>query len=118
AKVKANSWSGNVGRMGLVARFKDNTNYYYVYYDDHAGQLVLRKTVEGTETILSYVSLSLSTGIQHLFKLEANGNTIKVYVNGQLKLNVTDSTLPKGKVGVYTHFAQAYFDDVYVRAIP
>lgn len=118
AKVKANEWRGNVGRMGLVARFKDNTNYYYVYYDDHAGQLVLRKTVEGTETILSYVSLSLSTGVQHLFKLEVNGNAIKVYVNGQLKLNVTDSALPKGKVGVYTHFAQAYFDDVYVRAIP
>ncbi|WP_138750823.1 family 16 glycoside hydrolase [Paenibacillus sinopodophylli] len=118
AKVKANSWSGTVGRMGLVARFSDNNNYFYVYYDDHAGRFVLRKTVGGIETNLASVSLSLSTGVQHLFKLEVNGTTIKAYVNGQLKIDVTESELPTGKIGVYTHFAQADFDDVFVRAIP
>ncbi|NOU69136.1 hypothetical protein GC096_34545 [Paenibacillus sp. LMG 31461] len=119
AKLKANSWSSSIyGRMGLIARFVDSKNFYFVYYDDHAGQLTLRKIVNNSESILASVPLSLSTGVQHLFKLEVNGSTMKAYVNGTLKINVTDSTFSSGKIGVYTHIAQAYFDDVYVRAIP
>ncbi|MGG1550507.1 hypothetical protein [Paenibacillus ferrarius] len=118
AKVKANSWSSIYGRMGLIARLVDNKNFYYVYYDDNLHQLTLRKLVNDSDSTLASVPLTLSTGVQHLFKLEVNGSSLKAYVNGTLKISATDSTFSQGKIGVYTHIAQAYFDDVYVRAIP
>ncbi|MDG0809873.1 hypothetical protein [Cohnella rhizosphaerae] len=61
--------------------------------------------------------MTLSTGTQHLFKLELNGSAIKAYVDGTLKINATDASLASGKIGVYTHFAQAYFDDVVVKQV-
>ncbi|UKS28409.1 hypothetical protein LOZ80_05595 [Paenibacillus sp. HWE-109] len=118
AKVKANGWGSIYGRMGLIARFVDSKNFYFVYYDDHLGQLTLRKLVNDSDSTIATVPLSLSTGVQHLFKLEVNGSSIKAYVNGTLKISAADSTFSQGKVGVYTHIAQAYFDDIYVRAIP
>ncbi|OAS14724.1 hypothetical protein [Paenibacillus oryzisoli] len=118
AKVKANSWSSIYGRMGLIARMVDSKNFYYMYYDDHAHTLTLRKLVNDSDSTLGTVALTLSTGVQHSFKLEVSGSSIKAYVNGALKISVTDSTFSQGKIGVYTHIAQAYFDDIYVRAIP
>ncbi|CAI6067220.1 fibronectin type III domain-containing protein [Cohnella sp. JJ-181] len=117
AKIKADQWQSIYGRIGLVARFADKDNYYYVYYDNNLGQLTLRKVVGGTESIVASASLTLSTGTQHLFKLEVNGTAIKAYVNGTLKINATDASLASGKIGVYTHFAQAYFDDVVVKQV-
>mgnify|MGYP000974690891 CR=1 FL=1 len=60
------------------------------------GSLTLGKVVAGTFTSLGTASVSLSAGTAHTVRIEAIGTTIKAYVDGVLKITVTDSSISAG----------------------
>ncbi|OUS78104.1 hypothetical protein B1748_04890 [Paenibacillus sp. MY03] len=111
AEVKVDTWNG---RIGLLARFVDNGNYYAMKHDNKKVYIV--KLENNEETILASSSemTALSEESYHAFRFEVNGNSLQSYVNGELLASATDSSFHAGKLGVYTHFQKAYFDNVVV----
>ena len=57
-------------------------------------------------------------GAWYHYKIVVQGPSIKIYVDGVLKINVTDSDLAAGKIGIGGYAGSvAYFDDVQVMGV-
>ena len=92
---------------GLILRFIDNNNYYILVLDDDSGgspnaNVRIYKRVSGTFTALDPgTNITWPRGTSITAKFEANGSTLKSYVNGSLIATVTDSSIASpGGVGV------------------
>ena len=92
---------------GLVLRFIDVNNYYLLVLTDDSGSaplsnLAIYKRVSGTFTVLgSGTNITWPRGTSITAKFEANGSTLRSYVNGSLITTVTDSSIAgPGGVGV------------------
>ncbi|WP_162341586.1 fibronectin type III domain-containing protein [Paenibacillus paridis] len=116
AKTKVDTWQG---RVGLVARFVDYNNFYYMYYASYYKRMFLVKLQNGVETTLatSPILSDPTTGVYHTYRLEVRGNSLKAYLDGQLLASATDSAFGTGKAGVFSHLEKAYFDDVKIQAM-
>ncbi len=114
ARVKVDNFNGS-NRAYVCARYGDGNNYYAAsLYNSSGGKLEIRKKVGGSSTTLVSKSYSLSAGTWYTVKLEVNGSTINMYVNGSLELTTTDSSLTSGKAGLIAYKVVAKFDDVTV----
>ncbi|HYH05086.1 MAG TPA: family 16 glycoside hydrolase, partial [Bacillota bacterium] len=113
ARVKALSFNGTDRVLGLCARVKSSSNYYYLCLSN-ANKLELRKKVSGATTVLASKSCSVQTQTWYTLKLDVNGNQLQAFVNGNLELTATDSAIATGKVGFTSINTSAEFDDVKV----
>jgi hypothetical protein len=95
--------------VGLVARYIDANNYYYVTARK-ANQLSLRKLTNGAVTVLGTVNHPVPAGGAFVLRLEAIGDRLRVYVNDELKLERAGAQVVAGKVGVATYRATAMFE--------
>jgi hypothetical protein len=95
--------------VGLVARYVDANNYYYVTARK-GNQLSLRKLTNGAVTVLGTVSYPVTAGSTFVLRLEAIGDRLRVYVNDELKLERAGAQVVAGKVGLATYRATATFD--------
>ena len=89
-------------RLGVVMRFEGPQNYYLAYrIAGGSNALRISKIVDGTETVLKSVSIS-ALPLNSFFEIEgsAMGTTLKLSLDGVLKLTVTDPTFAGGQVGV------------------
>jgi hypothetical protein len=117
-KVQADitpSFSGAGSWVGLVARYIDANNYYYVAI--RAEQTYgIYKRVNGVDTLL-YESYFYNT-MTPTFRatLAVDGNRISVDFGFQQGPTITDNSLTHGRGGVATWLARADFDDVHVAA--
>ena len=109
ARVKPGS---SATRHGIVARYKDNNNYYFLILKD-GSKVYLYKRVGGSDSSLNYVSFTYNTSTFYELKIELNGTSIKGYVNGALMVSATDASIAAGKVGFYTYGVTSY-DDITV----
>ena len=98
-----NAWAG------LMARFVDTKNYYYVSVRAN-GQISLRKLVGGAVTVLGSVPFVASSQPMYL-RLEVIGTKLRVYVNDVLLLERSDATFSHGSSGFITCEAAASYDD-------
>ncbi|MDR6553898.1 fibronectin type III domain-containing protein [Paenibacillus qinlingensis] len=115
AKVKVSAWDSTNSKVGLMARYIDNSNSYILFYNKANNNVIIRKRVSGVNTTLDSALVSaLSTGVYHTFTLEVNGSTINAYLNGALVASGTDSSLTSGYPGLYVEFQKTYFNDVVV----
>jgi len=78
--------------IGLAAHVVDDSNYYYLTLR-RSQQLSLRRLVNGQVQILATVPQALTLGAWHDLRLEIIGTHIRAYVNGDLRIETTDSTL-------------------------
>lgn len=118
----ANSFSH--GEAGFMFRIKDDRNYYVYIMDNHSacGNVrynnteVLVKVTNGSRQIISTNSFpSFKAGQSHDFKIETNGNNVKIYRDGSLRFNYTDNNNPhlNGSYGFYVwDQLGAYFSNV------
>jgi hypothetical protein len=115
ARARANTYASGGGDrwFGLLARYQDDRNFYYVTVRN-TNTVSLRKLVNGTIFILDTASLPVSTGRWYSLRLEAVGNLLRVYVDNRLLLEAPDSSHPKGTYGLATYRTIADFDDVVV----
>ncbi|KJS75620.1 MAG: hypothetical protein JL56_07295 [Desulfotomaculum sp. BICA1-6] len=115
------------GESGYMFRIQDDHNYYLYIWDNHSacgnvrynGGEVIAKVVNGVLTEITPVQ-SFPTyykGQQINVKIELQGDRIKVWRNGDLRFDITDSTFKKGSQGFYIwdQYA-AYFKDISVES--
>ncbi|MDG0809851.1 fibronectin type III domain-containing protein [Cohnella rhizosphaerae] len=116
AKIKVDSWHD---RAGLVARFIDFNNYYYMSYSGYYHTVSLVKYQNGADTTLATASLSAdpAAGAYHTFRMEVNSSSIKGYIDGALLVSGTSIAFTSGQAGVYSHMQKTYFDDFNVQKL-
>jgi hypothetical protein len=115
--VQANITQAEFG--GLVARYFNITNFYYVYVRDAsaasgANTIVLLKVVSATITTLATASINFVRGTPHVLLLSTVGTTISASFDGVTLVSVTDSGLSaSGSCGYYNSSGTMYSYDLY-----
>jgi hypothetical protein len=93
--------------FGIAARVVDDNNYLYMTLR-RSNQLSLRRVINGSIQVLGTAPLTVSTNQWYDLRLLVIGNRIRAYVNGDLKLEVVDPTLPSyGRSGVLMYKTSA-----------
>lgn len=114
ARVKAiELGSSNNAWFGLIARYVDDGNYYYVTTRKN-NTIALRMLVNGSIHEFDSVPLDVETGRWYTLRLEAVGNRLGVYVDGLPILEARDDTHERGRYGLMTYRTAAAFDDILV----
>lgn len=81
--------------VGIAAHAVDDRNFYYLTLR-RSNQLSLRRVVNGTVQVLANVPQNLVTGVWYDLRLEMVGKDIRAFVNGEIKIQIRDSTLTGG----------------------
>jgi hypothetical protein len=101
------------GWVGLVARYTDSNNHYFVAFRDN-NTFGIYKRVNGVNTLLREGSTE-NIPVSHL-SFSVDGDELAVWVNGVYYAYATDATLTSGRAGLVTFRARADFDDLHVAA--
>ena len=108
-KLSIQSFATGSAWAGLMARFVDTRNYYYVSVRAN-GQISLRKVVGGWVTVLG--SVPFVAGSQPMYlRLEVVGTKLRVYANDVLLLERSDVTFTRGSSGFVMYNTAASYDD-------
>jgi len=111
--------------FGVNLRYSDSgimQRYWfrYQYYGSGAGQhsIQLNRCKNGSDTALATVDITCDTN-WHKLIFSIYGTTLKCYLDGVEKINVTDSAISSGDylglMGESTQGRIQYFDDTFVR---
>jgi len=117
ADIVPRAFDGADRWFGLVARYVNASNYYYVTARSSGG-ILLKKMVGGSFTTLAVAPLTVSLNRTHRLRLEAVGDHIRVLVNEKPLLMVRDDDLSGGQPGVMMYRTRADYDNVLVNANP
>lgn len=103
--------SGSV--FGVKFKGPDSTNSYYVKVNDTSDTISLHNA---TSQIAS-VSFSPALNTWYKLKIEASGTSIKIYIDVEVKISVTDSSYISGSYNalvIDSSASHVHFDDVRV----
>jgi hypothetical protein len=93
--------SGRVDQAaGIIFHMQDKDNYYILRANALEGNTNLYKYVGGRRSILKEGSAQVASGQWQELRLEANGNYLRGFLNGQLVVETSDDTFAAGKVGL------------------
>jgi len=111
-RATLNSFASGTGTrwFGLIARYVDGKNYYYVTVR-RENTISLRKMVNGTITTLDTAPLTVTPGSAYNLRLEAIGSSLRAYVNGNLLLEGSDTTHKSGRYGTVMYSAKTTYED-------
>jgi parallel beta-helix repeat protein len=98
--------SGGSG-VGVAFRVQDGNNFYYaVIYDSPSGdEIQVGKCIPGSCSPIpgGTTSFTVNSYTNYEFKISVIGDRIKVYVDGNLEVDVTDNSIfTDGTVGIFT----------------
>lgn len=110
AKVVPNSMAAT-GWFGVMARYVDDGNYYYLKVAGATGEASLRKLVNGAIVELARVPFTARTNVSYVVRLEVVGTSLRAYINDRFLLEATDNSHATGKYGLVTYRTAATFDD-------
>lgn len=91
---------------GIVFRYTDVNNWYGAFFVPETASLYIGKKVAGTFSTLQQVRTSGESVHRSLLttrnkiKVSMNGTRIRVYLDGTLLADFTDSTFASGKIGL------------------
>jgi hypothetical protein len=117
--VRFKAVSGTVDQAaGLVARFKDQDNYYIVRANALENNVRLYKVVRGKRRQFGGANVKVPAGAWHTLALEVRGTHLSVWFNGERLFGADDPTFREaGKVGLWTKAdSVTFFDDLHVIA--
>lgn len=103
--------------FGLVVRYSDANNYYYVTARSGGG-VQLKRMLAGSYATLASAPLPVAIGHRNRLRLEAIGDHVRVLVDDQPVIYVRDSSLSGGMPGLMTYKTTADFDNVVFNANP
>jgi len=118
--VRCKAVSGRVDQAcGLVARYRDENNYYVTRANSLEDNIRLYTVRDGQRRQLASWSGRVTPNAWHEYRLELRGDHIEVFWNGQRVLDHRDTTFAEpGRVGVWTKAdSVTYFDDLRVEAL-
>jgi hypothetical protein len=123
AEITATAVNGNDRWVGLVTRYTDESNYYYVTIrglTDDSERIVLKRMQDGVFTDLASYSVATGIGLNQRIRLtlESTGDYHAVYLDNELLMRAYDGAHPHGKAGVRMYKAAAEFDNVVVTPGP
>ena len=100
----------------LMARYQDSDNYYFMTLRSTGTVEIKRMLGSSSGTALQTHSgvLSPATGAWYTATLKVEGSSLQGYIDGDLVLDVNDSTFTTGLIGLGTASGAAEFDDVIV----
>ena len=92
---------------GVMARWVDNGNYYYLRLDPGLGNIVLFKKVNGVYTALGTADRTMAFNTFYRLRLVANGNTLTAYFAGETTpaITATDTSLVGAFSGIRSYAA-------------
>jgi Domain of Unknown Function (DUF1080) len=111
--------AGSIDRAGgLVFRLKDPNNYYIVRANALESNYRLYHVINGRRSQFAGANLKVTSGEWHELRVEAVGNRIICYYDGNKKIEATDDAFKDaGKVGLWTKAdSVTSFDDLKVTA--
>ncbi len=92
--VQATLNAANTGvHLGLVGRYQDVNNGYYVDFAPGGGSLQLRRVLSGTDTVLASASLTGHINTDRVVRFVLVGPVLEVFVDGLLELVAVDGTI-------------------------
>ena len=89
-----------------------NDKYSIVLSSGNPGLVELQRQFAGTWTNLAAVPYTITTGYMYTVTGVANGSNLWIYINGNLLLTATDTSLTSGQVAFATSHASAEFYDL------
>ncbi|MDC4206543.1 MAG: DUF6067 family protein [Candidatus Manganitrophus sp.] len=106
ADCKVNA-AGN--SCGVMARWVDGNNFYYLRLDPGLGNIVLMKKVNGVYTNLATANRTMAFNTFYRLRLVANGNTLTAYFAGETTpaITVSDISLAGAFSGIRTYATAA-----------
>lgn len=113
--------SGEVEQIaGVVFRFQDERNFYYVRASAQSGTVYFFKVVEGQRSAPIGSKLEVPKGVWHELTIECRGSQIRVLYNGKEAFPVLgDNSFTSGKVGFWTKSdAVSHFGDTRITYTP
>lgn len=111
--VKILSFKGTDKYAGLIGNYKDKNNYYFLSLSN-GNKLVLGNKVNGTFTTLSAKAITVGINKWYTLKLVIADSKLEGYLDGNLEVTATDSSLTDGKPGLLCSYASAEFDNIKV----
>jgi hypothetical protein len=112
ADITPTAVDGSDRWVGLVVRYIDANNHYYVTLRA-SNRLLLQRMVGGVFTTLDETTVPFVLGRSYHIKLIANGPQLTVWVDGGFAASAFDNTLTRGRAGLQTYKARADYDNVY-----
>jgi hypothetical protein len=109
-RMRATAFNGADRWFGVIGRFVDARNYYYLTVRSN-NSISLRKLTNDAITTLDTAALNVSLNTWYDLRLEIIGTSLRAYVNNQLVLEATDSTHAAGRVGLGSFRTAAEADD-------
>jgi len=108
--------SGTVDQAaGIISRVQDKDNYYIVRANALETNVNLYKYAGGKRSGIKDGSAKVAQGQWQELRLEATGDRLRGFLNGQLVVEATDSTYTAGRIGLWTKAdSVTCFDDVVV----
>jgi hypothetical protein len=112
ARVRATQFNGADRWFGLIGRYVDSQNYYYVTLRN-SNNISLRKLTNGAITVLDTATMPVAANTWYSLRLDIVGNKLTAYVDGRLVLEATDGTSPhtEGRYGLGSFKTAAEADD-------
>ena len=118
--VKCKPVSGEVDQAcGLVFRYQDENNYYVTRANALENNVRLYHVLKGDRRQFASWSGPVKTGVWHELKVEARGDHLLVFWDGQKIMDAHDQTFSQaGKIGVWTKAdSVTYFDNLAVESL-
>jgi hypothetical protein len=108
------SGSGQDQWVGIAARYADDSNYYYLTLRN-SNRVSLRKLVGGAIQELGSAAVPVATGTWYDLRLEVIGSRLRAFVNGELKVEVSDANaIASGRNAMLMYKAAADYTDYFV----
>jgi hypothetical protein len=119
--VKFKALSGKMDQGGgLVFRYQDPENYYVVRVNVNSNNIRLFRVVNSARAQLEGAigDVKSTQNFWHELGVEAQGNVIKCYFDGELVFEKTDNTFARGRVGLWTKSdSVTLFDDLVTESL-
>lgn len=117
ADIIPRAFDGTDRWFGLVTRYVNSANYYYVTARSGGG-VQLKKMMGGSFTTLGSAPLTVTLNRTHRLRLEAVGDHVRVLVNDRPVISVRDDDISGGQPGIMMYRTRADYDNVPVSANP
>jgi len=107
-------WGGAFGSYaGLVFRYTDPQNYYLLAAACPKDTLALYRMSGGKLELIKEAPATLERGRWYTFKIDARGGHFTAYLDGQQMFAADDSSLSKGRIGVWSqNDSKVSFDNI------
>jgi hypothetical protein len=90
----------STGKTRLYGWKQDKKNYVRLDIDEKKDKVVLKHINSGTSVLSKSASVPILPNVDYILRLEVNGKNIKLFVDGDLKIDANSSQFPKDN-GVY-----------------